>query len=639
MPTIAVGRIASSDEASACSWVRPSTSASIGTKMMPPPTPKRPARTPPERAERGDERRASGRAAGPRRPRGGPRSRTRACAGEALLERCRASTPNSAGNARRAPPRRPSPRRGSVRDRARSTMTRIAASEVAAARRSSKRGRRTSSGTITIPPPTPKIALKKPAVRPIGRAGAPARILRGWTPLALLAAEPRRAAIFLDVDGDAGPDRRRGPRTASVPAGDAAGARAPAQPVRARRVRERPAGRRAREIVGVDGPALRRRARARARARGRGVGGAASTPSRARGLAWPETKPLTAAFHYRTRRTRRGARASWRTSQRRRSSGGLAHALGAHGAGGAAAGGGVEGNRGRGSCSTSRGLRRALYAGDDTTDLDGFAALDGLRGRGAGRGRLGGGPVRARRARRRHRRLDRTSFARSAAASSDDQSREQLAQRRDWRRATSSSVRCASSSASRRRSRPGRLTAATLPRLTRWERWMRVKRSAAATPRARPARRCRGTSGRRCGRGSSRRRPARSAPGRSSISSVRPPATTGMLRDRRAFSTPRARAGARPRARGAPGRPASAGSRTPRRRTPRPRTRACAVTNTTAGGDGRARTSGAASSPVRPGHLDVEEDDVVASGRARARAPRGAGRLVDDATSACSPSR
>jgi trehalose 6-phosphate phosphatase len=27
---------------------------------------------------------------------------------------------------------------------------------------------------------------------------------------------------------------------------------------------------------------------------------------------------------------------------------------------------------------TERGLRRALYAGDDTTDLDGFAALDGL---------------------------------------------------------------------------------------------------------------------------------------------------------------------------------------------------------------------------------------------------------------------
>ena len=26
----------------------------------------------------------------------------------------------------------------------------------------------------------------------------------------------------------------------------------------------------------------------------------------------------------------------------------------------------------------AHGLRRALYAGDDTTDLDGFAALDGL---------------------------------------------------------------------------------------------------------------------------------------------------------------------------------------------------------------------------------------------------------------------
>jgi trehalose-6-phosphatase len=27
----------------------------------------------------------------------------------------------------------------------------------------------------------------------------------------------------------------------------------------------------------------------------------------------------------------------------------------------------------------THGLERALYAGDDTTDLDGFAALDGLR--------------------------------------------------------------------------------------------------------------------------------------------------------------------------------------------------------------------------------------------------------------------
>ena len=52
------------------------------------------------------------------------------------------------------------------------------------------------------------------------------------------------------------------------------------------------------------------------------------------------------------------------------------------------------------------GLRRALYAGDDTTDLDGFAALDGLRGVRPDRGRLERRPVGARRARRRGRRLD-----------------------------------------------------------------------------------------------------------------------------------------------------------------------------------------------------------------------------------------
>ena len=29
-------------------------------------------------------------------------------------------------------------------------------------------------------------------------------------------------------------------------------------------------------------------------------------------------------------------------------------------------------------CSSERGLRRALYAGDDATDLDAFRGLDGL---------------------------------------------------------------------------------------------------------------------------------------------------------------------------------------------------------------------------------------------------------------------
>ena len=42
-----------------------------------------------------------------------------------------------------------------------------------------------------------------------------------------------------------------------------------------------------------------------------------------------------------------------------------------------------------------RGLERALYAGDDTTDLDAFRGLDGLELRGASRGRLPGGAARA----------------------------------------------------------------------------------------------------------------------------------------------------------------------------------------------------------------------------------------------------
>src|SRR5436309_1823576 len=46
---------------------------------------------------------------------------------------------------------------------------------------------------------------------------------------------------------------------------------------------------------------------------------------------------------------------------------------------------------------------------------------------------------------------------------------------RDWRRATSSSVRAATASATRKRSGDARRTAATLARLTMYERWMRAK--------------------------------------------------------------------------------------------------------------------------------------------------------------------
>src|SRR5262249_8966918 len=61
-----------------------------------------------------------------------------------------------------------------------------------------------SSGTMMMPPPTPKSALKNPAASPI-RIRRTARILEsvaaGNASLERLAAEPDRAALFLDFDG------------------------------------------------------------------------------------------------------------------------------------------------------------------------------------------------------------------------------------------------------------------------------------------------------------------------------------------------------------------------------------------------------------------------------------------------------
>lgn len=48
-----------------------------------------------------------------------------------------------------------------------SAVMQIAASEVAVACPGAKPASKTSNGTITMPPPTPKSALKKPAATPI----------------------------------------------------------------------------------------------------------------------------------------------------------------------------------------------------------------------------------------------------------------------------------------------------------------------------------------------------------------------------------------------------------------------------------------------------------------------------------------
>jgi trehalose 6-phosphate phosphatase len=194
--------------------------------------------------------------------------------------------------------------------------------------------------------------------------------------LARLAAEPAEAALFLDVDGVLAPIVER-PEDASVPG-----------PTRAQLHRLAPlyglvacvTGRPsavAREIVGVPeltyvgehGLELDAGAKRWAReihAFAAGVG-----------WRWLETKPLSSAFHYRQADDREAARIALEDVAAR------ALADGFHTRWGrfvlevlppvaVTKGTAVH------ALLAQTGLRRALYAGDDTTDLDGFAALDGL---------------------------------------------------------------------------------------------------------------------------------------------------------------------------------------------------------------------------------------------------------------------
>jgi trehalose 6-phosphate phosphatase len=97
------------------------------------------------------------------------------------------------------------------------------------------------------------------------------------------------------------------------------------------------------------------------------------------GLDWPriEDKGLTASLHYRDRPDEDTARAELETIAARARVAGFLARFGRK----------VleilpplEANKGTAvrQLLTAHGLRRALYAGDDTTDLDGFRALDGL---------------------------------------------------------------------------------------------------------------------------------------------------------------------------------------------------------------------------------------------------------------------
>jgi trehalose-phosphatase len=194
--------------------------------------------------------------------------------------------------------------------------------------------------------------------------------------LAVLAAEPAQAALFLDVDGVLAPIVER-PEDARVPSETQhelvrlGGSYGLVACVTGR------TGELAREIVGVDGLRYVGQHGLELAPEAASFAGEIHDFARATGWSDLEVKPLTAAFHYRrvddreTARERleqiatdaltRGFRPKWGRFVLEvvppvdASKGSAVRAL-----------------------LAETGLRRALYAGDDVTDLDGFRALDGL---------------------------------------------------------------------------------------------------------------------------------------------------------------------------------------------------------------------------------------------------------------------
>jgi trehalose 6-phosphate phosphatase len=228
-----------------------------------------------------------------------------------------------------------------------------------------------------MPPPTPKSAPKKPPRTPINSSFGVLtfRTVRRVDGLAAIASEPERAALLLDVDGVLAPIVEH-PEDAVVPP-------------ETQSELQRLAGR-----YGLVACVTGRASDAARRLVGDGIRvvgqhgleldpDAAAWAGRihdfARAYGWPdlEVKPLTAAFHYRTAPDHEAARAS------------LEEVAAAALAEGFRTKWGrlvlevvppVEASKGTAvrALLDESGLRRALYAGDDVTDLDGFHALDGL---------------------------------------------------------------------------------------------------------------------------------------------------------------------------------------------------------------------------------------------------------------------
>ncbi len=194
--------------------------------------------------------------------------------------------------------------------------------------------------------------------------------------LARLAEDPTSAALFLDVDGVLAPIVPR-PEDARVP-GETR--------VELRRLNERYAlvacisgrtGADAQRVVGV--PELVYVGNHGLELDGEAAGWSERLQQFLADVGWPRTenKQLTASLHYRGSEDEEAARAALEDVKMRAEREGFVARFGrkvlevlpplnVH-----------KGTAVR-QLLAERNLRRALYAGDDTTDLDGFAALDGL---------------------------------------------------------------------------------------------------------------------------------------------------------------------------------------------------------------------------------------------------------------------
>lgn len=195
-------------------------------------------------------------------------------------------------------------------------------------------------------------------------------------PLDLLASEPAKAALFFDVDGVLAPIVDR-PEDARVPDETRAQlARLASSYGLVACVTGRPSDV-ARELVGV--PELTYAGEHGLELDPEAARFASRIHSFAKEMPWREVefKPLSVAFHYRTAADPDAARATLEDVAdaaldlgfRARFGRMVLEVLPP-----------VEATKGTAvrALLAQSGLRRALYAGDDTTDLDGFRALDGL---------------------------------------------------------------------------------------------------------------------------------------------------------------------------------------------------------------------------------------------------------------------